>query len=92
VNGTLIEGFVVAVIYRSLLHSSPRPLMVERVSKKNREVNFERFVEAGIYTYFILGSLTTIKKVLDIADEKGLFDPRFTLIGITAVSSYLHQY
>jgi hypothetical protein len=91
-NGTLIEGFVFAVIYMSLLRSSPRPLLVERVSKKNGEANLKRFLERRIYNYFILGSLTTIKMVLDNADANGLFDSDLAWYVITAVSSDLYQY
>ena len=94
-NGTLIEGFVVAVMdhkYKSLLQNIPTRHMIVKVSEKDGQEQLKHLRERDIYNYFILGSLATISKVLDSANANDYFDRQFAWHGITAVSSDLYQY
>jgi ionotropic glutamate receptor len=90
-----MEGFLVTVMdhkYKSLLQNIPTRHMIVKVSQDDGEGQLRRLRERDIFNYFIIGRLTTIRKVLDSAETNGFFDRQFAWHGITAVSSDLQQY
>ena len=66
--------------------------MIIKVSQEDGVSQLKRLRERDIFNYFVIGRLTTIKKVLDNAEEIGFYERQFAWYGITAVSSDLQQY
>jgi ionotropic glutamate receptor len=90
-----MEGFMVTVIdhkYKSLLQNIPTRHMIVKVSQENGAGQLANLRGKDIFNYFIIGRLSTIKQVLDSAEENGYFQRQFAWYGITAVSSDLQQY
>jgi len=78
--------------YKSLLQNIPTRHMIIKVSQEDGVSQLKRLRERDIFNYFVIGRLTTIKKVLDNAEEIGFYERQFAWYGITAVSSDLQQY
>jgi ionotropic glutamate receptor len=90
-----MEGFMVTVMdhkYKSLLQNIPTRHMIVKVSEEDGPGQLANLRGKDIFNYFILGRLSTIKMVLESAEEKGYFQRQFAWHGITTVSSHLQQY
>jgi ionotropic glutamate receptor len=90
----LIEGSMISVMdhkYKSLLQNIPTRHMIVKADLENGEAQLKRLRERDIFNYFIVGRLTTIRKVLDSAEANNYFERQFAWHGITAVSSDSQQ-
>jgi hypothetical protein len=76
--------------YKSLLQNIPTRHMIVKADQKDGKEQLKRLRERDIFNYFILGRISTIKNVLDSAEENGFFERQFAWHGITSVSIMLH--
>jgi hypothetical protein len=72
--------------YKSLLQNIPTRHMIVKADLKDGKEQLKRLRERDIFNYFILGRISTIKNVLDSAEENGFFERQFAWHGITSVS------
>jgi hypothetical protein len=75
--------------YKSLLQNIPTRHMIVKANQKDGTEQLKRLRERDIFNYFILGRISTIKSVLDSAEENGLFERQFAWHAITSVSAML---
>ena len=73
--------------YKSLLQNIPTRHMIVKADLKSSKSQLEKLRSRDIFNYFIVGRLTTIKKVLSAAEMNKYFDRQFAWHGITLVSS-----
>jgi hypothetical protein len=72
--------------YKSLLQNIPTRHMIVKADPKDGKAQLKRLRERDIFNYFILGRISTIKNVLDSAEENGFFERQFAWHAITSVS------
>jgi ionotropic glutamate receptor len=73
--------------YKSLLQNIPTRHMIVKADLEDGKSQLKRLRERDIFNYFILGRISTIKNVLNSAEENGFFERQFAWHGITAVSA-----
>jgi hypothetical protein len=75
--------------YKSLLQNIPTRHMIVKADLKDGNEQLKRLRERDIFNYFIVGRVSTIKSVLDSAEENGFFERQFAWHAITSVSIML---
>jgi hypothetical protein len=77
--------------YKSLLQNIPTRHMIVKADLKDGKEQLKRLRERDIFNYFIVGRISTIKNVLDSAEENEFFERQFAWHGITSVSIMLRM-
>ncbi|PSN38557.1 Ionotropic receptor 25a [Blattella germanica] len=76
--------------YKSLLQNIPTRHMIVKVDQQGPRAQLERMRSRDIFNYFIVGRMTTIKKVFDVAYKKKYFMRQFAWHGITSDSGNVY--
>ncbi|XP_044735980.1 ionotropic receptor 25a-like isoform X2 [Chrysoperla carnea] len=78
------DSFVMDHKYKSLLQNIPTRHVITQIDEPNKiKEQLKRLRNLDIVNFFVLGSLTSIKNVLDGADEINFFGKKFAWYAIT---------